>query len=107
MTTAIFEVRGYIYKISVTGHADFNPGNDPVCAAVSVLATTLAQRANDIEAMGLGKVRQQVIESGKVLLTVESQYDAWRHAVSTIITGFELLEYHYPAHVKLIRRVGE
>lgn len=41
MTIATFLKVDEKYRVIVDGHANYNPGNDPVCAACSVLIYTL------------------------------------------------------------------
>jgi len=43
MTQARFKILDGVFEAKISGHAGFNPGNDPLCAAQSILAMTLAQ----------------------------------------------------------------
>ena len=41
MTTVRIRIKKLTVEVSVKGHADYNPGNDIVCAGISTLSYTL------------------------------------------------------------------
>lgn len=84
-----------MYQIKVDGHADYNPGNDIVCAAVSALTFTLMQAAKDRNAE-----KELDYQSGQVHLTIRrcSSMDAITEA---ILTGYGLIAKKYPKNVRL------
>lgn len=104
MTTARFNRKGGGYDITITGHADFNPGLDIVCSAVSMLTYTLMQCLKDAEDKGCLTECKMSYQSGDVFISVmpEQFYrKLLENTVDTIITGFELLADKYPDNVKL------
>lgn len=104
MTTARFNRKGGGYDITITGHADFNPGLDIVCSAVSVLSYTLMQCLKDAEDKGCLTECSINTKSGDVYISVKPEQfyrKLLENTVDTIITGFELLADKYPDNVKL------
>ena len=78
----------YLY-LTATGHAEFNPGNDIVCAAVSALLCTLA-----------GVADGAVLASGKadIMLLRSKETEAVFHA---IVSGLVRIAEVYCAHVRV------
>lgn len=108
----MIEVRWFCHKteveLTLDGHAGYNPGNDIVCAAASMLAETFAQVLLNMEYRGdlstfhmdpLGKGHMYVY--GKAIGLIPSIKQ--QMALKTVWTGFDLLRKKYPDHVKLIR----
>ena len=92
------------YWLDIIGHAGYNPGNDIVCSAVSVLATTLAQKMRELDEIDLFSVMKCTMESGNVHIYANVRAGrTWRFEVvfDTIMTGFELLHNTYPGYVFL------
>lgn len=107
MTRVQIKKTGDTYTITARGHADYNPGNDPVCAAISMLLFTLAQITEDLSSSNDAKIIKRTLKPGRVTMIIKSSTPYWEYAIKTIMTGFELLEHQYPDHVALINRVGE
>ena len=78
----------YLY-LTATGHADFNPGNDIVCAAVSALLCTLAEVADGA-----------VLASGEadIMLFKTKESEAVFRA---IVSGLKKIAEVYGAHVRV------
>lgn len=94
--------------VEISGHAKYNPGNDIVCAAASMLASTFAQYA------------QKLFKAGVIEQMLAFEYTPSRVYVDYIIgdkatyqvmsstlldvlkTGYELLEEQYPKNVKAL-----
>ena len=88
------------YTIDIDGHAGYNPGNDIVCAGVSILGFTLL---NAIENQITDVCEITMIDGDihiRVKGTVNSQQDI-RTIVETIMFGYELLEDQYPANISV------
>ena len=83
-------------KVSVNGHAGYDePGKDIVCAAVSILVYTLAERLNEtgnlIDAeLSPGYAKIEAIGNAESATTIE-----------TIAAGFALLAGEYPGFVNV------
>lgn len=105
MTTCKINRDGCRYCVDISGHAGYNPGQDIVCAAVSVLAYTYMQCVRDMEEAGeLEKMRLEYMP-GKVLVDVTAKPIACKHldsVIEVIETGLELLHHQYPGHVIVI-----
>lgn len=82
--------------IDLIGHAGYNPGNDVVCAAISILTYTLLNELANSKVPFKHKV-----SPGKVHIETKRI-----PAIRTVITGWRLLEEAYPEHVKLAWKMG-
>lgn len=99
-----------VYDIRLEGHANYQPGNDVVCAAVSALTFTLAQKAVDMDAEGKGHIIERQIEPGDTRITFlpgKTAEEEWKIALSTIVEGYNLIRAAYPSNIKVDNRVGE
>jgi uncharacterized protein YsxB (DUF464 family) len=91
------------------GHAGYKPGEDIVCAALSILITTLAQNVNDLDTRHyLEKVIRLEPGDSEVTLREKTERPVDRIAFEinermyrNLITGFELLEQKFPQNVRL------
>ncbi len=95
------------YRIESRGHAGYNPGNDPVCAAVSAILWTLA-----------GGLRSLVPDSEQRAEADSGRFDVSCHpsssdaaAVDTIfrmtVVGLLQVEKRYPEYVRVKREARE
>lgn len=92
------------YQVDISGHAGFSPGNDPVCAAISILSFTLMQMVTDMEATGGFREFYNDYRSGVVHVDVTTASHARTELegiIRTIRTGFELLQKRYPNNLQL------
>lgn len=103
--------QGCEVEIEMVGHAGYNPGNDIVCAAASMLGQTFAQNLLD---MGyrreLCTMRMDPLDKGQVLAygKANGTVSAIRleTMADTVITGFKLLAEEFPEHIKLQERAS-
>lgn len=91
-------------NFSMAGHADFAPaGSDIVCAAATMLASTLVQ--NMIRRLDGSEIQGCALNSGYALLNVNPDHESMRRECSVIFSaileGFELLAAKYPDHVTI------
>lgn len=114
MTTAHFEQTDSTFEVTISGHAGYETGKpDIVCAACSMLAYTLLESILAIEDMGgLAQFNSKMEQEAGYYHITLTAYTSMVHTVeiimSTISTGFALLQHTYPANVKLkIVRSGE
>lgn len=104
MTKAVFKQHDHVFRVQIYGHAGFNPGNDPVCAAASMLAYTLLQCviAED-DAGNLASFKNEIDEkAGTFHLRVSVKPDFVNKVavmIGTIAAGFSILAHQYPKHV--------
>lgn len=91
-----------VFGLRMQGHAEYAAaGPDIVCAAESMLCTTLAE----MMARHAGEKWSGRMEPGRVELEAivpAGQETAWNWVFDTISAGFELLESKYPGCVKLV-----
>ena len=83
------------YRIEMQGHAGFNPGNDIVCAAASMLIQTL--QCSILIGLNGGVLELAEFSSGNAKLLFHGGGDLFK---STLL-GFEMLQKAYPDHVFL------
>lgn len=92
-------------KLEISGHAEaVKIGNDPVCAAVSTLAQTLAARIRELK---LKETPEIELANGKCIIKAYGEsIDAVRitEAANTVEAGFRLLSESFPKNVGFIRR---
>lgn len=89
--------------ITVEGHSGFGqPGEDIVCAGVSVLSYTLLNCMLDEEAASNIKLIRKIVRNGYIHLEIE-YFDFSKSRVKGIfdacITGLLMLEENYPEYV--------
>ena len=110
MTTITIQKMLNLYDIKLEGHADYNQGNDIVCAGISALTYTLAQKANDMEAEEKGHVARMGLIPGTARITfvpTNKAEEEWKIALSTILEGYNLIAASYPDNLKVCNWVGE
>lgn len=89
-------------SFGMEGHADFGPvGSDIVCAAATMLASTLIQ--NMMQRLDESQVLECALDSGIARLKVSPIRKRVRReckvVFAAILEGFELLAQRYPEHV--------
>ena len=89
------------YEYHSEGHADFYPGNDIVCAAVSALSYALLCTLENIENL----VVEKEIKAGNMNIAVASEHKYVRAvantAFTTVFIGLKQVELTCPEHVKV------
>lgn len=103
MTTVKIK-NGDMIKISVQGHAGYNPGNDIVCAGISTLTYALLNYlgnesgANHISDFGY------IQKSGDVRMWFNSRTMYAKElgaAINLFRTGMDMLEGRFPEYIKV------
>ena len=95
------------FDIEIHGHSMLNPGNDIVCAAVSILGQTLAQKLWEMEAEGrLTRLKMSSVIplSGELSMSAEPkacERERLEIVTDTIMTGFQMLSLSFPKNVKV------
>ena len=87
-----YRKRGY-YRLYVTGHADFNPGEDVVCAGVSALVCALLSFA--LQSADCKHLRH-FAKKGEVFLSCRGGLGA---AYDAVLLGLRRIAEQYPMHV--------
>lgn len=91
--------------IMIEGHSGFSvAGTDVVCAGISTLCYTLLNAVKDEEASGNLKLIRSFVCDGAMCLEIERfsfSKERVDSIVSTIMTGFYMLEETYPQYVRV------
>ena len=106
MTVASFCSKGNFFSASIKGHAEYNPGNDIVCASCSMLACTLAENLLRMHAAGEIAYVDVQKQSGEMVITAEGDAKKMWHIVQAFGVGFEMLAKKFPKNVSFYCRVG-
>ena len=104
MTTIEFSRIGALTTVRMSGHAEYSPGADIVCAAASVLVCTLIAALQDERDAGGLKFLVTRHEKGDAFVQFEPAPAAGvrvRAIADTALAGFSLLAGHYPDNVLL------
>lgn len=89
-----------ICYIRVEGHAEYNPGNDIVCAAVSALMQTLYAGLDGVCHASAGEKH----EDGMMVVVVYTDREnekAVHTLFQSILLGLQLIAGEYPEHVQI------
>lgn len=103
MTEIYFGEREGRYSIRAEGHAGYHPGNDIVCAAISVLLQTLWVNLNEI----CGGSGTQKEGDGIFFFTTKVEEEMRPQAEALFygtLRGLEMLAEEYPQNVRLNNR---
>lgn len=95
MTHIKTHYEGTNMRITMIGHAGYNPGNDIVCAAESILMRTLLESLEEVST----KYDEKEAYVEIVAPVNPVNILIW----DTIKKGYQLLEKKYPQNVKLHR----
>ena len=87
--------------LSMTGHANFSPGDDIVCAACSALVFALLGYMENNPAH-IFEVGEFTVRKGEVRLSAAGD-NAFAAAFETVTLGLAKIAEKYPKHVRLIR----
>jgi uncharacterized protein YsxB (DUF464 family) len=95
------------FTLTVKGHAGYaEAGKDIFCAAASTLATTLAQCVTNMHHQGwLRETPTVELVSGNTVISCKpklSRRGKARRIYDTIMTGYELLSFNYPAYITMV-----
>lgn len=95
-------------SLVVKGHADYGEhGQDPCCAAVTILCYTLANLVLSMEAGGGLAGRPMIkLESGDAVIKCTPNSTSKTDLVKMYLfseCGFKILEENYPDNVKIIK----
>lgn len=101
MTEIKYTERGDWVRISLNGHAMFNPGNDIVCASVSAITYQMLNVIAYLEEAGEIDGAQTDIHDGFVIVTFRViDRDKWRIVWQVIETGYKTIAQSYPENVR-------
>ena len=92
------------YEFKIQGHAEYNPGNDIVCAGISALTFTLAQSLINMQERNAFYQLDYRLDKGNAWIRADVRppyMQEMNTVVETILTGYIMMESRYPDHVKL------
>ena len=91
MITVTYEKKENEVKITIKGHAGYNPGNDIVCAACSALFFTLMEEMN----LTRREMALRIMEGDSFIQVLEPD----ETAIRVIMNGYKMIADTYPEHV--------
>lgn len=109
MVKAVFKVSDNEFSLEMKGHADYNPGNDIVCSAISALAYTLVGALDNMK-----NCKRYTNLNDFDLVHKENEGDficrvskiAVGHKIKTIFQtiyiGLKQIELQYPEHINIV-----
>lgn len=102
MTEIHYQQNGEKVRISIVGHAAFNPGNDIVCAGVSAITFQLLGVLDQMDDDELIYDEHVDIEDGFVIVQfnlVPEEFETWDIVWNVIRTGWQNIADEYPDNV--------
>lgn len=92
------------YVLKVEGHSGFRTyGNDIVCAAVSTLAFTWINELQALKERGMVEHFTYDQTEAGINIIFKGENESVKIAFETILTGFSMLEAHYPEFLRVSR----
>lgn len=106
-----YSADGKTLVLTLQGHAGaVQSGNDPVCAAASMLAYTMAQGVTDMHNAGKLKRKPYIrLDSGDAAVIckpAKSAYAEALHLYKVVQTGYRLLAHNFPDNLR-VKLFGE
>lgn len=102
MTEIHYQQTGEKVRISIVGHAAFNPGNDIVCAGVSAITFQLLGVLAQMDEQKLIYDQHVDVEDGFVIVQfslVPEEFETWDIVWNVIRTGWQNIADEYPDNV--------
>ena len=102
MTEIHYQQTGEKVRISIVGHAAFNPGNDIVCAGVSAITFQLLGVLDQMDDQKLIYDQHVDVEDGFVIVQfslVPEEFETWDIVWNVIRTGWQNIADEYPDNV--------
>ena len=104
MTEVTYTERDNRVRITVTGHAQFNPGNDIVCAGISAITFQLLSYVAAMQMEGQIEDAASEVKDGWVIVTfvlLPGSKQAWDTAWKVIKMGYQNISEEYPKHLSI------
>jgi len=104
MTEIQYTQRNEIVRISVVGHALYNPGNDPVCAGISSITFQMLACIGELEDDQLIYDVSYDINDGFVVVQFDlapEVEERWKIMWSVIHHGYKNIADEYPENVTI------
>jgi uncharacterized protein YsxB (DUF464 family) len=88
--------------MELKGHAEYNPGNDIVCAGISALAFALVGTLKSIEGVSFTRLQYQDGVTVEIEPFADEQEQAVVDAVfTTVLIGLKQIQNKYPDHIQV------
>lgn len=102
MTNVYFVMKNNNINLKMKGHADYNPGNDIVCSALSAIVCTYAELLREAAVKEELQIEKLEINSGDVEIEVKDNKSSKVEAYTEFaIKGFEGIQEAFPQNVEL------
>ena len=98
MTDIILTIKNESLDLNVKGHANYNPGADVVCSAISQLVCTFASLVEERTDIVINEL---YLDYADVRINISNINPIEAH-IQFIIRGFELLEEAYEENVHFV-----
>ena len=85
--------------IELTGHADYNPGNDIVCSAISAFIYALVNLVRAAEEQGEAKIYELIEDTGHIKFRFQCK--EWQQYKRFYTTGMYMIADHFPKHLEV------
>ncbi len=90
--------------LRVVGHAEYNPGNDIVCSAISALTQALVGTLQNIKGLEFNK---KIIQDGNVTVELAPFVDEEMQRIVdtiflTVLIGLKQIEKSYPQNIHIV-----
>lgn len=103
MTTAKLYNDKHVTILEIKGHADFNPGNDVVCAAISAVTYNLINVVREFVQEGKADILELTEESGHIRFDFKMESVRPLEIITNYaLTGLEMIAEQYPEHLEVI-----
>lgn len=100
----LFTSNSHYCGYEFSGHADFNSGNDIVCAAISILSQTCTNTLSGVLHLKLELVEDEIKGYLKVALPKDMEDDLVEKSdlvITQMCVGLKGIEEMYPKHIKI------
>ena len=88
------------WRISIHGHAGYQPGNDPVCAAISAITFQLLNVLDDYQGRGIvSDLSSEAIDGNFTADFIVKAPTVWDVAWDVIKTGYMAIAESYPENL--------
>lgn len=91
------------FTATLKGHAEYNPGNDIVCSAISTLSGTLASACANVKGAHIYYNDYPGDQTIRVWgVTVWRQREEVKTILKTVLTGLKQVQQEYPKNIFIV-----
>lgn len=89
-------------RVSIHGHAGYNPGNDVVCAGISALTFAMIYSLEKLSEEGSIKNLVIDLNDGETIADFVQVGDKWDTAWMVLYSGYYAIAEEYPDNLKMV-----